>query len=125
MTLETRHLQVLRHLHAIAQDARHAIVLPGQQTAGTRGRMLADGARTVRANGRWIEVQAEVRHVEGYSWRADCADLLHWLGRLPRAPHRVFATQGDPADCDLLRQAIEERCGWASSVPQHLEMASL
>jgi metallo-beta-lactamase family protein len=117
--------RALRHLHALAPDARHAIVLPGQQTPGTRGRMLADGARTVRANGRWIEVRAEVRQVEGYSWRADRTDLLRWLGRLPRAPRRVFATQGDPADCDLLRQAIEERCGWASSVPQHLELATL
>jgi metallo-beta-lactamase family protein len=114
--------RALRHLRSLAPDPRHAIVLPGQQTAGTRGRMLADGARSVRANGQWIDVRAEVAHVEGYSWRADRADLLHWLARLPRAPRRVFATQGDPADCDLLRQAIEEHCGWASSVPQHLEM---
>jgi metallo-beta-lactamase family protein len=117
--------RALRHLQALAPDPRHAIVLPGQQSAGTRGRMLADGARAVRAGGRWIDVRAEVRHLEGYSWRADRADLLHWLDRLPDAPRRVFATQGDPADCDLLRQAIEERCGWPSSVPQHLEMASL
>lgn len=37
--------RVLHHLARLLPDPRNAVILPGYQAAGTRGRLLADGAR--------------------------------------------------------------------------------
>lgn len=51
--------------------------------------------------------------------------LLARLGRLPRAPQRVFVTHGEPVAADALRLRIEEAHGWPAAVPEHGECVDL
>ena len=48
--------RVVHHLAGLAPDPRNVIVLAGFQVAGTRGRDLLDGARTIKAHGRYIPI---------------------------------------------------------------------
>ncbi len=117
--------RVVHHLKAYAPDARNTIVLAGFQAAGTRGSHLLGGATQIRIHGEWIPVRAEIAALEGLSAHADRDGLLEWIGALPRAPHHVYATHGEPEAADALRQAIEERWRWPCSVPEYLETVEL
>lgn len=115
--------RVVHHIKAFAPDARNAIVFAGFQAAGTRGAALVGGAKQVKIHGEWIPVRAEVASIDGMSAHGDREDLLAWLAALPRAPHHVYVTHGEPVAADSLRQAIEERHRWPASVPEYLEWA--
>ncbi|MFM6975098.1 MAG: MBL fold metallo-hydrolase, partial [Agromyces sp.] len=52
--------RVLHHLVEFGADPNNAIVISGYQAVGTRGRMLADGAETLRIFGRDVPIRAEV-----------------------------------------------------------------
>ncbi len=113
--------RVLHHLEALAPDPRNTIAFAGYQAAGTRGATLLAGADSIRMHGQWVPVRAEVAAIEGMSSHADQAQLLAWLGTLPRPPLHVYVTHGEPQAADALRQAIEERLRWPASVPEYLD----
>jgi metallo-beta-lactamase family protein len=117
--------RVLHHLKAYAPDPRNTILFAGFQAAGTRGAALVGGAATVKIHGEHVPVRAEVVSLEAMSAHADRAGLLAWLGALPKPPQRVFVTHGEPEAADSLRQAVEERHGWATTVPEYRDTVDL
>lgn len=117
--------RVLHHLKAYAPDSRNSIVFAGFQAAGTRGAAMVAGAPTVKIHGLHIPVRAEVSCIESLSAHADRDELLDWAGALPHGPRRVFITHGEPVAADALRQALEERHGWACSVPEYRDCIDL
>jgi metallo-beta-lactamase family protein len=72
-----------------------------------------------------VPVRAEVVNLGSLSAHADRDELLRWIGRLPRAPKRVFLTHGEPVAADRLRQAIEERYRWPCTVAEQLQAVEL
>jgi len=113
--------RVLHHLEALAPDPRNTIVFVGHQAAGTRGATMVAGADSVRLHGKWVPLRAEVAVIDGMSSHADQPQLLDWLATLTRPPRHVYVTHGEPQAADALRQAIEERFGWPTSVPEYLQ----
>lgn len=60
------------------------VLLVGYQAAGTLGRILQDGASTVRIQGDEITVRARIRELDIYSGHADGRELTEWVkGRQP------------------------------------------
>ena len=82
------------------------------------------GAKEVKIHGDYVPVRAEVANLDTLSAHADRAQLLDWLNALP-APRQVFVTHGEPVAADALRLAIEERHGWAVTVPDFLDACEL
>jgi metallo-beta-lactamase family protein len=117
--------RVVHHLKAFAPDHRNSILLAGYQAAGTRGAALVGGAAQIKIHGEYIPVRAEVANLGSISAHADRDELLAWIGRLPRAPKRVFVTHGEPVAADRLRLAIEEKFHWATTVPEHRQSVEL
>lgn len=117
--------RVLHHLLAFAPDHRNSILFAGYQAAGTRGAAIVGGARTIKIFGQHVPVRAEVASIDALSGHADRDELLAWIGALPAAPQRVFVTHGEPVPADALRQAIEERHGWACTVPEYRETVQI
>jgi metallo-beta-lactamase family protein len=117
--------RVVHHLKAFAPDHRNTILLAGYQAAGTRGAALAASAREVKIHGDYVPVRASVVNLGSLSAHADRRVRLAWLGRLPRAPRRVFVTHGEPVAADSLRQAIEERHRWPCTVAEHMQAVEL
>jgi metallo-beta-lactamase family protein len=117
--------RVVHHLKAFAPDHRNSILLAGYQAAGTRGAALAGGATEVKIHGEYVAVRAEVVSLGSMSAHADRTELLAWIGRLPQSPERVFVTHGEPVAADRLRQAIEEKFRWATTVPEHRQSVEL
>jgi metallo-beta-lactamase family protein len=117
--------RVVHHLKAFAPDRRNTILLAGYQAAGTRGAALLAGAKEIKIHGEYVPVRAEVVNLGSLSAHADRDELLRWIGRLPRAPKRVFLTHGEPVAADRLRQAIEERYRWPCTVAEQLQAVEL
>src|SRR5690606_35050322 len=117
--------RVLHHLKAFAPDPRNTILLTGYQAAGTRGASIAAGAEAVKIHGEYVPIRAEVAVIHGLSAHADRDEILDWLAGFRTPPRRTFLTHGEPVPADALRRAIEERFGWAVTVPEHLERVTL
>ncbi|WP_057923126.1 MBL fold metallo-hydrolase RNA specificity domain-containing protein [Lysobacter capsici] len=110
--------RVLHHLVAFASDPLNAIILCGFQAGGTRGALLAEGARRLRIYGQDVEVKAEVKQLSSASAHADAPEILAWLKSAPNRPRAVFVTHGEPSAADRLRVRIERELGWDAIVPE-------
>jgi len=117
--------RVVHHLKAMAPNHRNTILLAGYQAAGTRGAALASGAKEIKIHGAYVPVRAEVVSLGSLSAHADRGELLRWVGRMPKAPKRVFITHGEPVAADSLRLAIEEQHRWACTVPEQMQEVGL
>ena len=117
--------RVLHHLAHRLPDERNTVVLVGYQAEGTRGRLLAEGAREVKMLGRYVAVRAEVVMVPAFSVHADQGEILGWLRGAPRAPETTFVVHGEAAAAAALHDAIERELGWTAAVPRYLEQVRL
>lgn len=117
--------RILHHLQHRLPDPRTTVLLVGFQAAGTRGRSLQDGAKTIRMFGDEVPVRARVETVHGLSAHADQAETLRWLGGFTRAPRTTYLVHGEPEAARAMAQAITARYGWAVRIPQDGEQVSI
>jgi metallo-beta-lactamase family protein len=117
--------RILHHLKRRLPDRRNLVLLVGFQAAGTRGRLLADGARYVKIHGQYVPVRAEVRSIEGFSAHADQNEILGWLGTFRSSPEVAYVVHGEPASAQALATRIERDLGWAAICPRPLERVAL
>jgi metallo-beta-lactamase family protein len=102
-----------------------AVVFVGFQAAGTLGRRIVDGAKTVRIFGDPVPVRAKVFTIGGLSAHADRDALLDWLSGFRRAPRRTWVVHGEPLAAHSLRDDIERRFGWRAEVPERGQTVAL
>ena len=73
------------------------VLFTGFQAEGTLGRILQNGAQSVRIQGEEFSVRARIRSLELYSGHADGPELADWIkARLPLT-HDLFLVHGEPA----------------------------
>jgi metallo-beta-lactamase family protein len=117
--------RVLHHLMRLLPDPDATVLLVGYQAAGTRGRSLEDGAKTVRIFNQQITVRARVVKLDGFSAHADQEELLRWLRGFTRAPRRTLCVHGEPQAADTFAALIRHRLGWAAEVPEDRQCIEL
>lgn len=71
------------------------VLLVGFQAGGTLGRILQDGARRVRIQGREYAVRARIRSIDLYSGHADGPELLAWISERLPLKHQIFLVHGE------------------------------
>ncbi len=104
--------RVLHHLRHRLADDRTTVLFVGFQAAGTRGRLLRDGASSVRIFGEQVPVRARVLATDALSAHADQAELLRWLAGFRRPPSATWAVHGEPEAAAALRDAVIRTLGW-------------
>jgi metallo-beta-lactamase family protein len=117
--------RVLHHVVAFGEDPNNAILLSGYQAGGTRGRLLAEGAQTLRIFGRDVPIRAEVVALETMSGHADASQIIDWMRTAPTPPKQVFVTHGEPDSADALRFRIQDELHWNVRVPRDGEEVGL
>jgi len=71
------------------------VLFTGYQAEGTLGRILQNGARSVRIQGEEFSVRAQIRSLDLYSGHADGPELAEWIKeRLPLS-HDLFLVHGE------------------------------
>lgn len=103
--------RVLHHLKRTLADERSAVALVGYQAVGTRGRLLAEGERSIKIHGEFHPVRCQIASVPAFSVHADRSELVDWLASAPSPPRQVLAVHGDPEAIDGLSSAIGDRLG--------------
>ena len=101
-----------------------SLVIVGFQAAGTTGRRIVDGAKSIRVFGEPVAVRAKVYTIGGFSAHADQKDLLGWVSHFRSQP-KVFAVHGEKEASESLAQKIREQFGLEVHVPQWKEKLSL
>ncbi|MES9993829.1 MAG: MBL fold metallo-hydrolase [Candidatus Thiodiazotropha sp.] len=117
--------RIIHHLkHNISRSGAH-IMIVGYQANGTLGRALVDGKSTVRIHGDEYRVKAKVHTVGGLSAHADVDDLKRWLGNFRNSSPHIHVVHGEPESKSDLRDLLESKMGFKSSVPEMGEQLQL
>lgn len=117
--------RVLHHLKAALPDSRNTVLFVGYQAAGTRGRQLVDGQKTVKIHGEMIPVHARIALVGSMSAHADSNEILRWLRGFTKPPKMTFLVHGEPVAMDALGATIKTQLGWTTNMPEYRETVQL
>ena len=79
--------------------------------------MLCDGVKNVKLFGEDIEVNAEIKMLDGISGHADKNGLIKWLKTFKKKPEIVFVNHGEEKSCDEFTDCIRNEYGYNSVAP--------
>jgi len=102
------------------------ILITGFQAAGTLGRRLVDGAKTVRIFKQEIPVRADIYTIGGLSAHADQEGLLNWLSHFRHPPRHTFIVHGEETNAQHFADTVRERLAWDHvTVPEYRSSITL
>ena len=117
--------RILHHLKRLLPDPKTTVLFVGYQAAGTRGRLLKDGAAEIRMLGMMVPVNATIMVSDAYSAHADREEILRWLGGFRHPPGMTYVVHGEAGAAEALRDAIVNRLGWNAAVAQDGQRVTL
>jgi metallo-beta-lactamase family protein len=99
-------------------DPSTTLIMVGYQAPGSPGRLMQDGASSVRLGGQEVRIKAKVETLSGWSAHADRDELVKFAeGCLPQAK-AFFVAIGEPAAERFLAQRIHDTLGVRTIVPE-------
>jgi metallo-beta-lactamase family protein len=108
-----------RHEARYLPDPKTTLAMVGYQAPGSPGRLLSDGASSVRLDGREVKVRASVVTIHGWSGHADRNGLLEYAQKcLPRTKTFLVGI-GEPSSARFLAQRIHDFLGVKAIVPRN------
>ena len=109
--------RIRHHLKHNLWRKESTILFVGYQSVGTLGRIILEGAPSVKLFGEEIKVNANIAQLEGISGHADKNMLLNWLSGFEKKPRAVFVNHGNNEVCDSFAAEIEEKLGITAVAP--------
>lgn len=109
--------RVVQHELDVLGDTRSIILIVGYQAAGSLGRKLAEGFKTVPIKGKKIPVRCHIEKIYSYSAHMDGAQLLEFVEHIGSSLTQVFVVMGEPASSAFLAQRIREYTGIRALTP--------
>lgn len=84
------------------------VLFTGFQAVGTLGRILQDGAKSVRIQGDEFAVRARIQSLDLYSGHADGTGLRNWIKERLPIRHQMFLVHGEePAMAGLAARLVD------------------
>ena len=117
--------RVLYHLAASLPNERNTVLFVGFQAAGTRGRLLLDGAKFVKMKGREIPVAARIEKLNSMSAHADAGEIMRWLSGFAAPPAMTYLVHGEPVALEALRDRIIREKQWPAHIAAYQEQVRL
>jgi metallo-beta-lactamase family protein len=117
--------RILHHEAHYLPDPNNTLLLTGYQSKGTLGRIIQDGADTVRINGQDIPVRANVVFIEGYSGHKDSDHLVEFVEHTADTVKHVFVAMGEPKSSLFLAQRLRDYIGVYASAPVQGDVVEL
>lgn len=109
--------RIVYHVKHYAKDPKTTILFVGYQAAGTAGRRLIEGERTVKLYGEETHVSAKIEVLNGYSGHKDMDHLLEFVETGAETLKKVFVAIGEPKASLFLAQRIRDYLGLDAVVP--------
>ncbi|TVP76479.1 MAG: MBL fold metallo-hydrolase [Puniceicoccaceae bacterium] len=111
--------RIKHHLKANMEGSENTILFVGYQANGTLGRIIVDGAKTVRLFGEQRAVRAQVAQIGGFSGHAGKSELLHWIGAMQTKPQRIFVTHGEAEVAAGFARSLQAETAVPSLAPEY------
>ena len=120
----------IQHLQNLAEDPKNTLVFIGYQAEGSMGRRIQKGWREIpmkTEEGKTItlNLNMEVKTVEGLSGHSDRRQLLAYIGRLTARPDRVIAVHGEASKSIEFARTVNRVFRIESIAPKNLEAIRL
>ena len=109
--------RIRHHLKHNLWNEKNTILFAGYQATGTLGRIIFDGAKSVKVFGEEIDVKAEIKVLQGISGHADMDGLLSWVSAFQRKPSYVFVNHGDDDSCTGFSEILEKKLNLQGMAP--------
>ena len=109
--------RVRHHLKHNLWRPESMVLFVGYQSVGTLGRILVDGAESVKLFNETIQVEAEISKLPGISGHADRGGLLAWLQGFQEKPSFVFVNHGDPEAAEAFTDCLNRELGYRAFAP--------
>ncbi len=109
--------RIRHHLKHNLWRPQSTVLFVGYQSAGTLGRTLIDGARSVRLFGERINVAATIATLSGISGHADCDALFKWVAGFDPPPGTVFVNHGRDEVCDIFAGRLKDELSLNAVAP--------
>ncbi len=97
--------RIRHHFKQRIWDRRNTIIFTGYQANGTLGRVIVDGAKTIRMFGEEYVVNARVETLGGLSAHAGQRELLAWVAGFQPQP-RTLLVHGEPTAQDTFADRL-------------------
>ncbi|MEK7629995.1 MAG: MBL fold metallo-hydrolase [Patescibacteria group bacterium] len=117
--------RILHHEKRHLSDPKSAILFVGFQAEGSLGRLILNGATSVKIFGEEVSVQCKVKKISGYSAHADQAQLMNWLKPMRGNLKKVFVVQGEKEESAALAQKIKDEFAIEAELPSAQESVLL
>lgn len=112
--------RIRHHLKHNLYRPDSTILFVGYQANGTLGRILLDGAKSVKLFGEQIQVNASIRRIEGFSGHAGRSELLQWIRGIGKPPKCVFLVHGESSVLDKFAADVRA-LGLDAEIPDLLD----
>lgn len=99
-------------------DKDTTVLLVGYQTVGSVGRLLQDGAPSVRIDGTQVRVRAQIATIRGYSGHADRDGLVDFVAHGGAHAEQVFVAMGEEKASLFLVQRLRDYLGVHAVAPE-------
>ena len=109
--------RIRHHLKHHLWDSRNTVLFVGYQGSGTLGRIIFDGAPTVKILGEEIDVRSQIALLSCISGHADRDGLLRWIAGFQKKPSFIFVNHGDDESCRGFAAAVSEHFGMQAEAP--------
>jgi metallo-beta-lactamase family protein len=108
--------RIRHHFKQRIWDDRNTIIFTGYQARGTLGRILVDGARSIKLFGEEYVVKCHIETLGGLSAHAGQSGLLQWIKNFSPAP-RTLLVHGEPQAQDALAERLWRDQGLKVEIP--------
>ena len=116
--------RIKHHVSNNISRPESTILFIGYQAEGTLGRIILDGANTVRIFNRPHIVRARIAQINGLSAHADRDDLTRWVGAFKEKPEKLFITHGEEKTAIAFSHYLSQK-GFKTVVPNYGDTAVL
>lgn len=97
--------RVKYHLLRYLESSSNLVMFVGYQVSGTLGRKILDGKKLVQIENRDVEINAQVRSVDGFSAHADQNDLIDFIKDF-KSNYCVYLIHGDENKLEIFKNKI-------------------
>jgi uncharacterized protein len=97
------------YLKQIASDPKSAIVIISYQSLDTPGRALLDGAKQIEIQGETLDIQCQVKRIDGLGSHSDYNQLMAYVLRLRPKLRRILVNHGERPKAQNLASSINKQ----------------
>lgn len=117
--------RIVHHERHFLPDANNTLLLIGYQAAGTPGRLIEEGVKSVKIGGEYVNVKSHVVNISGYSGHKDSNGLISFIEDMQENVKKIFVVMGEPKSAMFLVQTVRDNLGINAYAPEEGESVIL